>query len=459
MVRARLALLSAAVLVLVTGASAFAEDYNLSKVPVMKVGDRFTAKAAGQAEVTVMAEDGETLVGVTKTGEATEIHEILTVDAAGKPTQVRFTVSGSREVTELKTPQQARKVVTIADVTATAKPDGLVFAADTASLASGQMKTLTAPQISLVKDHFSDSMIVTAFPEPDVLLMPAGPVSIGAAWKVTEDVLNKWAKSREDYRRMKVTPKSGECKLDSVSGDVATVSGTVRLTLSDDDVAFETVAKLAGRIDLKSGYWRGATTELTATARVGPNTLKIVSRQRVTIEHQPGTGTVSKLPAELNKLGWPAPDKDVNSYRDPAAGVSLDLPKDYQDAPIEPGVKALARFSSPRGVSVVLAGGEQPLPLELDETGQQLLGQFKALPDFKLVSRDPAALPGNVPAGRITLTFNEGQFTMMVRYAVDGNRLVSVIVVAPTGDAGLASEARKITDSLRVFDQDYTQAK
>ncbi|MBI5724769.1 MAG: hypothetical protein HZA50_12475 [Planctomycetes bacterium] len=50
-------------------------------------------------------------------------------------------------------------------------------------------------------------------------------------------------------------------------------------------------------------------------------------------------------------------------------------------------------------------------------------------------------------------------FILITLYAIDGTRVVTVSVAAPTDNADAVAEIKKIAESLRVFEPDYTKGK
>ena len=69
-----------------------------------------------------------------------------------------------------------------------------------------------------------------------------------------------------------------------------------------------------------------------------------------------GSGTASALPANMNKLGWAPAGKDENSYKNPAQGLSLNVPEeDYEPAAGFPqGQRVIAKFSSKTRANVAI---------------------------------------------------------------------------------------------------------
>ncbi|MBI5723983.1 MAG: hypothetical protein HZA50_08505, partial [Planctomycetes bacterium] len=406
MVRNLSIVLAAITAVLVLGGSAAAEEFDLSKVPVLKVGDQFIAKTASQSSTIVQTADGKIVKDTIEKTEKTSIFEVLAVDEVGKAKEVRRTVVTARKDMQSKALEKGQKEVVIDEVVGTLKKDGLKFAADTTTITSPKMKELTASQIALVKGIFDDSTSLPGYSEDDALLLPSKPVAVGGTWDVDRDKLDKWAEASSASRKVNGKAKSAKFKLASVTDGIADIAGVVDVSVTIAGKAIDFEWHFKAKIDTRTGIWQAKSSENSPECKIDQVTLKGNETSSTTIEYKPGSGKASEPSANMNKLGWAAPGKDDNSFKDAAKGISLDIPKDYETEKPDPQT-GVQKFTSNKNTSVGLNASSLPILMDLEEFGPLILKGLKEIDDYELVSKNAIKLPGNVPGELLVATFKQ----------------------------------------------------
>jgi hypothetical protein len=457
MIRILSGVLAAVTAILFFGAQAGAQEVDLSKSPVFKVGDQFIEKATILTSKKTETADGKILEKMDEKEDYSTIFEVLSVDDAGKPREVRRTIVNAGQTFKIDTPQTVQKEVAISEIVGNLKKAGLKFAGDTTTIASPKVKELTASQIAVVKDLFSDSISLDGYSESDALLLPSKPIAVGGSWEADRDKLDKWVQASPSVKKMNVKAKSAKFKLVSVTDGIAGINGVVEISATIAGRPIDMNVRLTDQIDTKTGIWRAKGYEMTMEISIEKITVKVTVNSAKTIEYKAGSGKASEAPAGMNKLGWETPGKDENSFKDAVRGVSLDVPKDYETEKFDPKTN-LQKFTSPKNKSAAINVISLPTLVDVEELVPNILKSLKTMEDYELVSKEAVTLPGNIPGELLTMTFIQKTITLLSLYVVDGKRLVSVKLTAPTDEADSVAEIKKIAKSLRVFEPDYSKA-
>jgi len=435
--------------------------YDLAKVPRFRPGDRMAVRETNQKVMTVTDKNGRAQRNEKEITREHHVNEVLTVDASGKVTAIRARiVSATRSGWTMADRPRPDKVITIANLYAAARRVGLFFEADTASIAAAGAKPLTASQIWLVKDIFDDEMVFRAYPEAMAMLMPARPVPVGHVWQPSRETLDRFANTSRSIRKIQGKVTRAELRLASVTRGVAEVRGTVHLLGRIRQTALSPVVSLTARIDTTSGVWVGFDRSVMIKQASRGGTVQFAMSSRGTGTFVRGTGAGSKLPAKLHKIGWAKPGKDANRFQHPAAGLSMDVPADYKPREVPPNGRTVAQFNSPEGASVSISQTKMSRPYDVEEFAPSVIAGLKRnIKDYRLLSRDPVTLTGNIPAVLIVGTTHGGKAWLLSLSAFDGKRLVQVTAGVPSDKPKLLPVMQRLVRTLRLSEPDPNRGK
>jgi hypothetical protein len=444
----------ATVVALATLSPASAEEYDLSKVAPVKVGDQFLTKTRRETSDVMVSPEGKSLMDAAEKFVDETVFEILAIDQAGRPTEVRQTVTGAECQQQDKTTETRVKKVVLSEVVGTLRKAKYEFATDTTTLASARMKELSASQVGLAKRYFSLCEALPTRPDAFLYLFPPGPVASGATWEVDRNRLDQWLQAEPISAKMNAKGKSARFKLEAVRDGIAEITGDTEMTVTVNGIPTDVKISMNHKIDLRTGFL--VATEGTWAMDVNGNqgTVKDRAKESATIQYKPGSGVASALPKNLNPLGWAAPDRDTNNFRDAARGLSLDLPKGYsQDGPASASPALLTFSGRDHQAHIVVALASYTISADKEEMGPDILkGLEESLKGFHLVSRSHITLPDNVLGEVFDATVAGGDQAAFCLYAIADRRVATVMAIAPANNAEAVEEIRKVVRSLRLFD-------
>jgi hypothetical protein len=295
--------------------AAQAQEYDLSKIATMKVGDRLVVKDLVEVTRSAVGPEGKAVIDATERQTADITYEVLAVDDAGHPTEVRCTVSGATLEQQIRLPKEASAKVALADVVGTLKKAGAVFAADTTTLASGRMKSLTPPQVALVKTYFGPDVLLPIITPENAYILPGKPVAAGTIWTPDNAAIDKALEARASPSWIKARVKSVQVRLTSVKEGIAEIAGVIETSLDLAGTPGSDKSTLRGSLDIRTGIWRSVEHRSTRTCSTDQGSIKDIIKHVAEVEYKPGTGKASPLPEGLNKLRWPTPADEAEVRR------------------------------------------------------------------------------------------------------------------------------------------------
>jgi hypothetical protein len=310
---------------------------------------------------------------------------------------------------------------------------------------------LSASQIALLKKVLAQSMRFRASDPDNLVLLPTGAVAVGQTWTPARSALDRWARQNPLTRKMRAAATGARFTLAAVDGDYASVRGTVQLRAAFAGKTVEPTMQLAFSLHMPTGRWLAQSIFLTLEAQLADAKLLVEGRQLCAIAFVPGKGRASPRPKGAHKLGWPAPGKDTNRFRDAARGLSLDVPAAYRPR-VPAGGDMVAGFASAAGGHLAVSLKQMPQPVEMKEVLAKVLAGLKGtVKQFQLQETRPLPLAGNVPAVLVIGQGLGGRVNVIRLVAVDDRRVVSVAAAAPAEKPQLRTELTRIARTLRVF--------
>jgi hypothetical protein len=302
-----------AALVLIATPGAGAQTYPLIEAP--KAGDcyrlRLDMALTGQMRVT----RGEATVPLPLVAAA--VHEfperILALDSDGVPqksarvyekARAEVTVAGGRSVRELRSDRQLIAALRHHDVTQVFCPVG----------------PLTREELQLTSEHLN-TLALTG-------LLPGKPVAIGDTWKVANPVVQALCLFEG------MTAQDLTCKLDTVTGNLATVSVSGSATGIDLGALVKVNIQAAYRFDLGQNRLVSLTWKQKDEREAGPVSPAMTVEATTTV-----TRTAVTVPAALSDVALvkvpdgveppPAPMTHL-AYRDPKSRFDLHYGREWQ---------------------------------------------------------------------------------------------------------------------------------
>jgi hypothetical protein len=438
--------------------SAAAETAELRRSPKLKPGQALAITTTGRSQTRVTdAETGKLVRQSSQSLRWRGRQRVVSIDdESGKVESIAQTVETYTRLFSVTAPAEEKfeKAIELTDIRGAASRSGDSFAAEPSSLVSSKHRELSAQQIAAVKSLFSSTMRLEAWPEVDLLLMPAEAVKVGDSWRPDGKQLQRWLEGSGMLGRSGGKVTKADFALLGVSKGVATVRGRMHLGLKlAEELTVEPVLNVVFRIDSETGLWRSKTLMLSGQFKANGAVIELTNERTVFIRNlgvpeMPDTQTAGD---DLFKLGWTSPAKNDNRYRDTAGGLSLDVPEDYRAADSErPGVHT---FGAEGGGQLVISLGQNERMLELDElAGAVEQNLARSVAGYKRISRRTLYLADHVPAVLISGSCLDGKSMLLTLVAVDGERLVNVTAGADADATDELARLEKVLLSLRLFE-------
>lgn len=449
----RIVLSCLAVLALLSASAQAQEKYDLRKTPAMEVGRSFSVIASGRTATSVSSE-GKTVRQSVQTVESSFRQQVIE-QAGGSPRGLlhELTSHSRRYQVSLPVEEALDKTIELRNVSGLASADKSAWSADTQSLASTHHESLTAQQLAAVKAIFSQRMRLEASPAAERALMPPEPVAVGASWKPAGDDLAAWLAASGMLSQVGGSVKEASFSLDSVRQGVATVKGRLVLEVDAGPVKFRPAMDLVFRIETASGVWRGKAMSMADRFEAN-GAVVTISNEATTVVTDLGARPVATTqPATApaaHRLGWQRPGPDNNSHKNPAMGVSINLPEGFTAATDESS-DAVLTFHSPAGVRLVITAAENEAMYDMVELTKAVLANLtQTVPQYKLIERKDMTLADNVPAHLFQASCMDGRAVVLTLVANDGARLVNVTAGVPAERADLLKQALEMVKTLRV---------
>ena len=457
------ALRFAAVVLLLAAASSQAGaegGYQLARPAKFVIGDTAT-RAFTQTYRTWSTDDqGQAISQRLTVIDSTEKQSVTAVSQSGQVSEflqqlvsaeMRYTFTAADLPTETAT-------VNLSDVYCLARRDGRDFRANTSSSAGSADTSLSATRLSLLKRFMNDRMDFHACPAAAAALMPAEPVTVAQKWRPSQDTLLAWLQRSSGKGKLAISQASAEFMLASVdAGGVAVVRGAVAFAINLADGSATVNMKLSCRIDTNTGRWLSVSIDSDLTARAPQATFRANAMSvGTTIFQTCGLAAPTTMPAELNALGWPRPAPDTNRFRSAAYGISLNVPAQFTRKETAAAGDPIL-FSGPGGRSIAIKLKESRRPMDIDELAKIVIGNFKqSVPGCTILRNSAVTLASKVPARLVIAHGHDNAVTLVTLFAIEGMRLVSVSLAAPSGPDADVVEMTRIARSLRIFDPDLS---
>jgi len=453
---------AAGILALLAPAAAEDETHLLSKMPRYRAGDRSASRSVSvQRRQVTESESKKVLDTGSKRMTVERVDEVLEVDSSGKVTAFRTTLKSAALAADRSAPAEAAfsAEVLLRQVHFVARRRGLKFAVDTTTIASEAHESLRASQIALLKEIADDDMDLVGYPEADALLLPDKPVPVGHTWEPSREVLDRWTAASPAAQQVKGKASGARFRFVSVENGIARVQGVITVSgvIQGQTIRFE--ANVTADIDIATGRWRSKNSSGDVRVPLGGVLAVFHMQDTATAVYTAGGGTASALPEGLHEIGWTAPGPDRNSYRDPAAGFSIDVPKGWQ-AEKGPGQGKVAQFSGHGDeASVVVNITDRGRPTDIRDILRPFLEAMKQnVPDFALQGTEQVDLPGHVPGILVSANSHGGKIRLLMLLAFHGERVIQFTGGAPLAEPAMIAEVLKMLRAARVFDPDVTGA-
>jgi hypothetical protein len=434
----------------------FAQDatFDLAKKPTFRPGDSVTLDSNRQSAKEVTA-GGKVTESEKETLVFSERQEVLAVDAAGAPAEVRLTIL-SADLEETAGLLKETRKTAIRDLWLTGKRDGTHFVWDTAMLAAKEPNALLkASQVALLKRLVGQPGDWDAYPE-DAVLLPKSPVPVGHAWSPAAEDLQKWVENSPAAKSLSAKVRGASFKLVSAAGQTAVVEGNVSATAAKDDMAIDLSATLHCRIDTQSGRWTENGEKLSLTVKSKEALVQAGGTDRTAIQFAAGAGKPSAAPAWKNDLGWAKPAADTNSFKDKLHGVSLNVPEECKAEEVKEAGPVFARFRSADRCAIAITAQQTPILLDVEDVATPAIESLKksSIEGYEVVRKESLTLPNNVPAFLIVGTSRTSGIHVITIIGVDGRKCISVSLAAPTTGKWTADRLVEFAKTLRSFDEE-----
>ncbi len=438
------------------------ETYDLAKAPRFTPGDVVRRICTQTYRSSTIDKEGETLRQILTVIDSTETQEVMAVDEAGCVTTFRDRlVSARTETTSKGLAQPVEKTtVELFDVFCLANRFGRRFQAETATIASKTVKSLTASRLALLKRFFNDRMDFHAFQQANTLLMPRQAVHVGQKWAPETSRMLQWLADNSATQGVKIGQPTGSFVLESVKDGLAVVRGSIAFGCQLGRRPARAKINISCRIDTDSGRWlsKSLSSSLTAEANDVVFQVRAIAASTMILQASLPPGSMSRS-AHLYELGWPKPSEDTNRYRSEAHGLSLDVPDEYRPKKVDDSGPIVAAFAADNDRSITITLKDAGRPMDIDDLAPRVLGNLKrSTPGYITLESCPLTLPSNVPAMMIVGEAYDGSLAIVGLFAIDGRRLVSVLASAPGGQEKYVAEMKRILQTLRLFEPDLSAA-
>lgn len=429
------------------------KTYNLRIRPVFRPGDVVDLDVTEERKVTLTDADGRCVHSRDLQSKWRIELRVLATDDVGLATRLAVTLPGGvRKVAASGQSRQGRdKTVTLENIHAAAARQDEAFAVDVATLAAERPKPLTASQVAMLKDVCRQVATAPFGTEPATALLPVGLVGVGHTWQPDRQAVLGWLAGRHAAKGAREELVDVAFSLQDVTDDVAKIRGQIRLRVELEGKRFDSALMLSHRMDVTTGRRLSRASVMLVDQTVKEGTLSLAASGTESIRYRPAGAAPATMPAELHGLGWKAPAADTNSYSDPAAGVSLSVPKAYARSP-EAQPPALARFAGPSEATVTISVRRMDWPVDLPDLVPQVKANLaRTIAGYAAVEERKLFLPDNVPAVLLAGKGLDGKAAVFCVLAVDDLRVVDVLAAVPAAKLHLVEQARRIVASLRVF--------
>ncbi|MHC4295654.1 MAG: hypothetical protein ACYSTL_08735 [Planctomycetota bacterium] len=419
-----------------------AKKYDLTTVPRFAVGDSLTRIYSQTYQSTLLDKEGETIQDSVTAIDATSRQEVRSVAEGGRVGEFsEQIVTAIMSHTFKEIGEDAEKTtIELADIETLARRCGSNFRADTTTITSGSVATLSASRLYLLKRFFNDRMTFGPYPETNALLLPRTPVSVADTWTIDTDDLKRWIRNTPGVRKVKIEIK-------------------YKFKMNDAPAAAK--LNVSARIDVASGRWLSKSIKGQITAGTDELKLRMLATTVETIIYHPSSGErPASRPAKRYNLAWRKAPTDTNSYRNTESGVSLDVPKTYRPKELGADSNIVAGFVAEENRSISITVSDAKRPMDMDELALIMIGNLKrSIRGFTIREQEKFLLPDNVPAMLIVADGYDKTAALVILFAIDGMRLLNVMAAVPAEQKDYLTEMKRIVRTFRTFEPDLATGK
>ncbi len=430
--------------------------FRIKAEPIFQVGDVARVKLTARGSMKKFDSAKRPVMDNHTHDTGVFTQEVIEINGSKRATALRFSILDLQRRVFSNIPQDTAfsTDVTLADICGQATINGGIFAGDVHTLLATQTKDLTASQVNLLKQTFSDRITFYAYPAYESLLLADGEISVGDKWSIHKDTLAQWAANSSLARGMSA-PLNAEFELTDVSDTIATIKGKVTFAPMMEGSTGPTRISITHMVSTLTGQWLGMSA--TRTMNVSSTAVHMILRSEinVSVEFTPGPGRPRELAAiGWRKIGWNPDSQDSNSYNNRQAGISLNIPATFVKSAAEIKGSTIVEFLDGVKAAVHVKSVPMPRPATRGELMKFVIATDKALHGtYDVTDKQNLTLAGNVPAVMITanLPSSNPKVTLITLVASDRGRLVNVSIAVPIGERSRIQQAQAIAESLRVY--------
>lgn len=413
--------------------------------PPMKLAKDQTLTTVQQSQVLSKVTDAkskELVKDLSQDRTLELVQTVLEVDDKGLPTKLRLTVTASLELKATMPKEEAfEQKVQLKAVSVDLERAGSQLTAKTETIESREMKSLSSPELYLLRRAVRDAAVV--FERQDLLLLPAQPAALTAKLQPTLAQLAEWGQAANASGRLQGRATDASFRIAELKDGMADVRGAVQLLVPVDKKEAKAVMTLSMRIDTASGLVRRRVVGVSVSETVGQQVLS--SSASGTESTAVATDKVASPRGVPNALGWAAA-KDASTWRDSQQGLGLELPREYTARAgglswDVPGGGSLSLEVRPRDFLPTL---EQVLQTGIENLQREEL----KLKDIK--AGEPFGTADGLHAVLLRAQAQDGKTQMLVLLVADGFRTIALTAAVPAKDKDRLAELEKVLKSLRV---------
>ena len=426
------------------------DDDNVILRPPVKLTKGQTVLTVQQSRTSTIVHDSKTKQAMKDLSQSRwlDLQQIVReTDETGSATKVQLTVTAQLDLKATLPREDAftQRVELKNVLVDLAFVDG-AWRMDTESVRSRDMKSLSGPELHLLRRAVRDALQVHA--RPDLLLLPDQVAAGTKTIRPTLEQLARWSAAANESGRLVGQATDATFQLASRVANIATLAGRVQLLVPVEKESVKAAMEFRLMIDPVTGLLRQRDVTFEMTAPAGSAVTRSegggVERTTVTLH---GRESASAPAGTFHALGWATePDNDAPAWRDATLGLALTLPK---DALQRPGLPAWD-FPGGGSVSVEIRGRDVWPTLEqvLESGLDNLRSADLALRDLQ--PGEPFRLPDGLPAAIIHARSSDNKTAILVLLTADGPRTFAITAAAPTDNKPRLNQLEQTLRSLRV---------
>jgi hypothetical protein len=260
-----LLLVAAGILMLQAGAGGAFQNFDISKRPVFRIGDRTTDNVIINELLTVKGSQGNLIQETKKIYRLDITCEVAALQGAGRIEVINAHVALMRMTETNAVPgpgAKARRVITTKEMRFKLRRRGLRFFVDPSSH-TGRLPA-TRNQEEVFAYFFEDGITFPGFPEDDALLLPGGRVNPGQTWNVGRRELDIWERETGVLKDLNGRVISAVLRLDQHDGRFARISGRITAQGTVEGMSFNVPVDISTAIETATGRWHSQNVAINA---------------------------------------------------------------------------------------------------------------------------------------------------------------------------------------------------